>query len=55
MPYLSSAKERVSFGNACRTLFEAAHAITEAFGGALPAPKFPLAPIREKRPPARHT
>ncbi|MGV3550877.1 IclR family transcriptional regulator [Rhizobium sp.] len=55
MPYLSSAKERVSFENACRAVFEAARAITEAFGGRLPAPTFPLAPIREKRPPARPT
>lgn len=55
MPYLPSAKERVSFENACRALFAAAGAITEAFGGTLPAPNFPLAPIREKRPPARPT
>lgn len=55
MPYLSSAKERVSFENACRAQFEAARAITEAFDGKLPTPNFPLAPIREKRPPARST
>jgi len=55
MPYLPSAKERVSFENACRALFAAARAITEAFDGTLPAPSFPLAPIREKRPPARPT
>ena len=55
MPYLPSAKERVSFENACRALFEAARAITEAFDGTLAAPNFPLAPIREKRPPARPT
>lgn len=55
MPYLPSARERVSFENACRALFTAAGAITEAFGGALPVPRFPLAPIREKRPPARPT
>jgi DNA-binding IclR family transcriptional regulator len=55
MPYLPSAKERVSFESACRALFEAARAITEAFGGTLPTPTFPLAPIREKRPPARPT
>lgn len=53
MPYLPSAKERVSFENACRALFEAARAITEAFDGTLVAPNFPLAPIRQKRPPAR--
>lgn len=55
MPYLPSAKERVSFENACRALFAAAKAITEAFDGTLAAPNFPLAPIREKRPPARPT
>lgn len=55
MPYLPSAKERVRFEKACRALFEAARTITEAFGGTLPAPSFPLAPIREKRPPARPT
>ena len=36
-------------------LFEAARAITKAFDGTLPVPHFPLAPIREKRPPARPT
>lgn len=55
MPYLPSAKERVSFENACRALFQAARTITEAFGGALATASFPLAPIREKRPPARPT
>lgn len=55
MPYLPSAKERVSFEAACRAQFEAASAITRSFGGKLEAPKFPLAPIREKRPPARPT
>lgn len=55
MPYLPSAKERVSFAAACRTLFKAASEITQAFGGTLPTPNFPLAPIREKRPPARPT
>lgn len=55
MPYLPSAKERVSFEIACRKLFEAAQAITQAFDGTLPVPNFPLAPIREKRPPARPT
>ncbi|MDB5552601.1 MAG: hypothetical protein JWL86_2585 [Rhizobium sp.] len=55
MPYLPSAKERVSFESACRTLFNAASMITQAFDGNLPTPSFPLAPIREKRPPARPT
>ncbi|MET3927913.1 IclR family transcriptional regulator [Devosia sp. 2618] len=55
MPYLPSAKERVTFEAACRTQFEAASTITAAFGGTLPTPSFPLAPIREKRPPARPT
>lgn len=55
MPYLSSAKERVGFDTACRALFDAASAISQAFGGTLQAPAFPLAPIREKRPPARPT
>jgi DNA-binding IclR family transcriptional regulator len=55
MPYLPSAKERVSFENACRALFAAAKAITAAFDGTLTVPNFPLAPIREKRPPARAT
>ncbi|MDW6022929.1 IclR family transcriptional regulator [Mesorhizobium sp. BAC0120] len=55
MPYLPSAKERVSFDDACRALFDAASAVTQAFDGTLPAPNFPLAPIREKRPPARPT
>ena len=41
--------------DACRALFKAASAITETFGGALPAPAFPLVPIRQKRPPARPT
>jgi DNA-binding IclR family transcriptional regulator len=55
MPYLSLAKERVSFENACRALFDAAGTITQAIGGTQPTPNFPLAPIREKRPPARPT
>ena len=55
MPYLPPARERVSFEHACRALFEAARTVTQAFGGVLPAPNFPLAPIREKRPPARPT
>lgn len=55
MPYLSSAKERVSFETACRALYDAAAAITRAFDGTLPTPAFPLAPIRDKRPPARPT
>lgn len=55
MPYLSSAKERVGFEAACRALHDAATAISVAFGGTLPVPAFPLAPIREKRPPARAT
>ncbi|MBB4053642.1 DNA-binding IclR family transcriptional regulator [Devosia subaequoris] len=53
MPYLSSARERISFEAACRIQFGAASAITTALGGTLPEPRFPLAPIREKRPPAR--
>jgi len=53
MPYLSSAKERVSFEAACRAQFKAADAITHALGGRLVQPAFPLAPIRQKRPPAR--
>ena len=55
MPCLPPARERVSFEHACRALFEAARTVTQAFGGVLPAPNFPLAPIREKRPPARPT
>lgn len=53
MPYLSSTKERVSFEAACRAQFKAADAITQALGGRLVEPDFPLAPIRHKRPPAR--
>lgn len=53
MPYLSSARERVSFETACRAVFDAARTIAQAFDGSLPVPNFPLAPIREKRPPAR--
>lgn len=55
MPYLPSARERVSFEAACRTQFDAANAMTAAFGGSLTPPGFPLAPLREKRPPARPT
>ena len=55
MPFLTSAKERVSFENACRAQFAAASAISAAFGGSLKAPAFPLASIREKRPPPRAT
>lgn len=55
MPYLPSAKERVTFEEACRAQFDAASTITQAFGGTLPAPNFPLSPIRERRPPARPT
>jgi len=55
MPYLSSAMERVSLEAATHVQFEAARALTEQFGGTLSEPKFPLAPIREKRPPARPT
>ena len=45
--------ERVSFEAACRTQFETARTITQALGGSLPEPTFPLAPLRGKRPPAR--
>lgn len=55
MPYLPSAKERVTFEEACRAQFDAASTITQTFGGTLPAPNFPLSPIRERRPPARST
>lgn len=55
MPYLGSAMERVSLETASRRQFEAAQAITGVFGGKLLEPSFPLAPIREKRPPARPT
>lgn len=55
MPFLSSAKERVSFADACRAHFGAAQEITRALGGTLEEPRFPLAPIREARPPARPT
>ena len=55
MPYLPPTKERVSFEAACRIQFEAARVITELLGGSLTQPEFPLAPIREKRPPARPT
>jgi DNA-binding IclR family transcriptional regulator len=55
MPYLPSAMERVSLEAATRVQFEAARGLTEQFGGTLQQPKFPLAPIREKRPPARPT
>jgi DNA-binding IclR family transcriptional regulator len=55
MPYLSSAMERVSLETATRVQFEAARTLTAQFGGSLRQPKFPLAPIREKRPPARPT
>ena len=53
MPFLSQARERVSFEAACRTQFETARTITQALGGSLPEPTFPLAPLRGKRPPAR--
>jgi DNA-binding IclR family transcriptional regulator len=53
MPYLPSAMERVSLDRSTRVQFEAARKLTELFGGTLMQPKFPLAPIREKRPPAR--
>jgi DNA-binding IclR family transcriptional regulator len=55
MPYLSSAMERVSLEAATRVQFKAAQKLTALFGGSLAEPKFPLAPIREKRPPARPT
>lgn len=55
MPYLYSAKERVSLEAATRVQFEAARKLTALFGGTLPEPHFPLAPIRQKRPPARPT
>lgn len=55
MPFLSSAKERVSFADACRAHFDAAQEITRGLGGTLKEPRFPLAPIREARPPARPT
>lgn len=55
MPYLGSAMERVSIEAASRRQFEAAQAITAVFGGRLLEPNFPLARIREKRPPARPT
>ncbi len=55
MPYLPSSMERVSLEAASRRQFEAAKAITGIFGGRLIEPEFPLAPIREKRPPARPT
>jgi DNA-binding IclR family transcriptional regulator len=55
MPYLPSARERVSFEAACREQFNAASAMTQALGGTLVEPGFPLAPIRQKRPPARPT
>ena len=55
MPYLSSAKERVSLEAATRIQFVAARTLTELFGGTQVEPEFPLAPIREKRPPARPT
>lgn len=55
MPYLPSAKERVTFEAACRAQFQAAKSITEALGGRLQEPEFPLAPSRKKRPPARPT
>ncbi len=55
MPYLSSAMERVSLDAATRVQFAAARKLTELFGGTQIEPKFPLAPIREKRPPARPT
>lgn len=55
MPYLPSTMERVSLEAASRAQFAAAKAITALFDGTLIEPKFPLAPIREKRPPARPT
>lgn len=55
MPYLPLARERISFETACRAQFKAANAITKALGGTLIEPTFPLAPIRQKRPPARPT
>lgn len=55
MPYLSSTMERVSLDAASRLQFRAARQITELLGGHLEEPKFPLAQIRQKRPPARPT
>lgn len=55
MPYLPSSKERVSLEAASRAQFAAAKTITQLFDGTLIEPNFPLAPIREKRPPARPT
>ena len=55
MPYLYSAMERVSLEAATRVQFEAARKLTALFGGTLAEPHFPLAPIRQKRPPARPT
>ena len=52
MPFLPPARERVSFEAACRTLFGAASSISRAFGGVPVEPAFPLAPIRDKLPPA---
>ncbi len=53
MPYLPSARERVSFAEASRIQFEAARQLTQLFGGALPEPRFPLAPIKVGRPARR--
>jgi DNA-binding IclR family transcriptional regulator len=53
MPYLTSARERVTFETACRAQFKAASAITATLGGTLVEPKFPLTAIRQKRPPVR--
>lgn len=55
MPYLPPTMERVSLEAASRAQFAAAKAITALFDGTLIEPDFPLAPIREKRPPARPT
>ncbi|MBX9457609.1 MAG: helix-turn-helix domain-containing protein [Rhizobium sp.] len=49
MPYLSSARESVSFESACHAAFAAARAISQAFDGTLPQPGFPLAPIGDAR------
>ncbi|WP_420408443.1 IclR family transcriptional regulator [Hoeflea sp.] len=53
MPFLSAARQKVSFDAACQATFEAAEKITGALGGHQPKVDFPLAWIAAKRPPDR--
>jgi DNA-binding IclR family transcriptional regulator len=53
MPFLSAARQKVSFDDACEVTYEAAEKITGALGGHQPEVRFPLARIAARRPPDR--